>query len=72
MLKSTALKTLAQPWFTDELAELGTKDAAMRLAGRWVIEIAELDAMTRADVAKSRLSCRARLTASGRPMGAAL
>ena len=26
--KSSALKALAQPWFTDEVADLGTKDAA--------------------------------------------
>jgi predicted P-loop ATPase len=52
LLKSTALKTLAQPWFTDEIADLGTKDAAMQLAGAWIIEIAELDSISRADVSR--------------------
>jgi predicted P-loop ATPase len=51
-LKSTALKTLAQPWFTDEVADLGTKDAALQLAGAWVLELAELDSISRSDVAK--------------------
>ena len=50
--KSTALKTLAQSWFSDEIATLGTKDAAMQVAGVWVIELAELDSMSRSDVGK--------------------
>src|ERR1019366_3969854 len=52
MKKSTALKTIAGEWFTDEIAELGSKDAAMQTRGVWIIEIAELDSMTRADVSK--------------------
>jgi predicted P-loop ATPase len=52
LLKSTALKTLAHPWFTDEIADLGTKDAAIQLRGAWVLELAELDSMNRGDVAK--------------------
>jgi len=51
-LKSTALTTLGAPWFTDEVAELGTKDAAMQFAGRWIVELSELEGMTRADTAK--------------------
>ncbi len=50
--KSTALKTLAQPWFSDEIATLGAKDAAMQVAGVWVVELAELDSMSRGDVGK--------------------
>jgi predicted P-loop ATPase len=46
-LKSTAAQALVgERWFTDELPELGTKDAAMQTAGVWVIEVAELHAMT--------------------------
>ncbi len=52
LMKSTALKTLADPWFTDEIADLGSKDAAMQTRGIWIIEIAELDSMSRADVSK--------------------
>ena len=48
--KSTALKVLAQPWFTDEIAELGSKDAALQTHGVWIIEIAELDSMNRSEV----------------------
>lgn len=48
--KSSALRTLGQPWFTDRLSELGSKDAAMETKGVWMIEIAELDTMSRAEV----------------------
>jgi predicted P-loop ATPase len=52
MLKSTALKTLANPWFTDELADFGTKDAALQLAGVWIVELAELDSISRGEVSR--------------------
>ncbi|TAN59443.1 MAG: P-loop ATPase [Magnetospirillum sp.] len=51
--KSTALKVLAgEEWFTDELAEIGSKDAAQQMRGVWIIEIAELDAIGRAEVSR--------------------
>jgi predicted P-loop ATPase len=48
--KSTALSVMAQPWFTDRLSDLGSKDAAMETKGVWIIEIAELHTMSRAEV----------------------
>ena len=56
--KSTAARVIADPWFSDEIAEFGSKDAAMQLSGVWVIELAELDSMNRAgvDVVKSFIS----------------
>jgi predicted P-loop ATPase len=50
--KSTAMRTLGEPFFTDDIPELGTKDAALCTAGSWIIELAELDALTRAEVSK--------------------
>ena len=50
--KSRALHALADPWFTDEIADLGSKDAAMQLLGTWIIEIAELDSMARTEVSR--------------------
>ena len=51
--KSSALKMLAgADWFTDELAEIGSKDAAQQMRGIWIIEIAELDAISRAEVSR--------------------
>ncbi len=51
--KSTALRTLAvsDEWFTDQLGDMRDKDAADSLRGPWLVEIAELDAMQRSEVA---------------------
>jgi predicted P-loop ATPase len=46
--KSSALRILADPWFTDRVADLGTRDAAIGLVGVMLAEVAELDALTRA------------------------
>ena len=51
-LKSTALKVMAGEWFTDEIADLGSKDAALQLRGAWIVELAELDAMSRAETSR--------------------
>jgi predicted P-loop ATPase len=45
---------LGGSWFTDEIADLGSKDAAMQTRGAWIIEIAELDSMSRADVSRTK------------------
>jgi hypothetical protein len=43
--KSTAISVLAGKWFTDELAEFGSKDASLQMQGAWIIELGELDQM---------------------------
>jgi predicted P-loop ATPase len=50
--KSTTAKVLAvcQEWFADEIADLGSKDSAQDLRGKWIIEISELSAMRRAEI----------------------
>lgn len=48
--KSSAMGILGGEWFTDEVTEFGSKDAAMQVAAYWIIEISELDAMRRAEV----------------------
>lgn len=53
-LKSTLFKTLGGQWFTDEVADLGTKDSAMQFAGVWIIEFAELDSMGRSETGKTK------------------
>ncbi|WP_052699359.1 virulence-associated E family protein [Hyphomicrobium sp. 99] len=50
--KSSAIAALAGDWFTDELADLGSKDAAMQIRGRLIVEISELDSMSRAEVSR--------------------
>ncbi len=52
-LKSTALRTLAgDDFFTDDIADLGSKDSVMGTRGVWIIELSELDSMTRAEVSR--------------------
>jgi Virulence-associated protein E len=50
--KSRSLRALAEPYFADEIADLGSKDAAMQTRGVWLIEIAELDSMSRSEIGK--------------------
>jgi predicted P-loop ATPase len=50
--KSTALRTLAGEYFTDELADLGSKDAAMQTRGVWIIELSEMDSLSHSEVAR--------------------
>ncbi|WVJ71791.1 VapE domain-containing protein [Paracoccus marcusii] len=57
-------------WFTDELPELGSKDAALHMQGVWIVEIAELDAIGRAEVSRIKAFLTAPPTASARPMAA--
>jgi predicted P-loop ATPase len=50
--KSTAMRTLAEPFFSDDLAEIGNKDAALGVIGVWIVELSELDSLTKADVSR--------------------
>jgi predicted P-loop ATPase len=51
-LKSTAFRVLGEPWFSDDIPDLGNKDSKEFLLGVWIIEVAELDAMTRPELSK--------------------
>ncbi len=48
--KSETVRVLGEPWVTDGLPDLHSKDAAIHLAGVWLIEIAELAAMRRSEI----------------------
>jgi predicted P-loop ATPase len=50
--KSTGLRTMGGSWFTDELDAIGSKDAATQLQGVWIVELPELDAMSRSEVSR--------------------
>ena len=54
--KSEALRTLAvnDDWYTDRLSHVGTKDAAIETAGVWIVELSEMDAMTRATASATK------------------
>lgn len=48
ILKSSCLEELfTRQYFTDEISDFGSKDAAMQLQGVWCVEVAELSTFTR-------------------------
>lgn len=52
-LKSSAARVLfGAEWFTDDLAEIGTKDAALQMQGRWGIEVPEMSSFTKTETNK--------------------
>lgn len=48
--KSTFVRTLAGPWFTDALGEISNKDVVDNMRGKWIIELGELAQMGKAEV----------------------
>ncbi|MCK1570022.1 hypothetical protein IVB08_40085 [Bradyrhizobium sp. 173] len=52
LLKSTAVRTLFYPWFTDDIEQFGSKDASMQCAGVWCIEVGELDAISKTEASR--------------------
>src|SRR3954452_21159838 len=54
--KSSAIRALAvrEEWFADEIADLGSKDAAQDLAGKWIVEVPELAAIRGREVERTK------------------
>lgn len=52
--KSSAASVLGGDWYTDEVADFGSKDAAMQIAGAWIIELSELAGLSRSDVNRTK------------------
>ncbi len=65
--KSTAVRILAgEKWFTDALPSILGKDVIDQIRGKWIIEVGEMDAASRAEISAlkaflSRQTDRARL-----------
>jgi predicted P-loop ATPase len=52
--KSSALKALFDPWFTDAGFEIGSTDGYQIIRGMWCVELAELDGFNRAEASRSK------------------
>jgi predicted P-loop ATPase len=53
--KSTVPRILAgDDWFSDQLADMGSKDASLQLRGVWIVELSELDVLNRAELARAK------------------
>lgn len=50
--KSTLFRVLGGSWFADTGVVLGDKDSYQQLQGRWVYEMGELDALSKAEITK--------------------
>jgi predicted P-loop ATPase len=58
--KSTFVKAMFDPWFTEQLPDIRSKDAMIQLLGMWGVELGELHQLSRAEVTqiKAFLSSR--------------
>lgn len=52
--KSSAVEAMFSPWYSDDMPDLGTKDAAMAAGAAWCIEDAELGAKMRSELEKTK------------------
>jgi len=51
--KSSAFQVLAgEEFFTDDMPDLSSKDAALACAGKWILELSELDALSKAEISR--------------------
>jgi putative DNA primase/helicase len=52
--KSTALRVLAthDEWFLETTIEMGSKDSYQTLRGKWIVEFAELDSLSRSETSR--------------------
>ncbi|HKD27860.1 MAG TPA: VapE domain-containing protein [Xanthobacteraceae bacterium] len=48
-LKSSLLRALAEPWFDDNLPDVTNKDSSQYLRGKWLVEIKEMHAFSKAE-----------------------
>jgi predicted P-loop ATPase len=67
--KSTALEILGSPWFTDDIAELGTKDASMQVGNAWIVELSELASVHRARVEATKAFMSRKVDHFRKPFG---
>jgi predicted P-loop ATPase len=47
--KSLLCRILSEPWFTDAALDIHSKDAVEILQGNWIVELSEMDVLTKAE-----------------------
>jgi putative DNA primase/helicase len=52
--KSSALKVLGEPWFTDQQIRIGDKDTYEVMRGQWIVELPELDALSKSESSSAK------------------
>lgn len=67
--KSSALKILGDPWFSDSAIDIGSKDAYLTMRGKWIIEIAELESLDRASIGRAKAFFTSRTDTYREPYG---
>lgn len=54
MRKSGFFEAIANPWFSDSISDLGSKDSKQDIRGVWIVEMSEMSSMTRAEVGQAK------------------
>jgi putative DNA primase/helicase len=52
--KSTTIEILGGEWYTDARLNFADKDSLLIVQGRWIIEMAELEGMNKADTSETK------------------
>lgn len=52
--KSTTLEILGGEWYTDAALDFANKDSLLILQGRWIVEMAELEGMNKAETSQTK------------------
>ena len=70
--KSSIFSVLGGEYFTDDIHDLGSKDAAVAMASAWMIELPELSAMGRTDLETLKAACSRQVDRYRPPYGRAM
>ena len=69
IFKSSALEVMGGAWYADARETMGTKDFLVSLRGKWLLEISELHALSRAEVTAVKQTMSTRVDRYRPPYG---
>lgn len=70
--KSSVFRVIGGEYFTDDIHDLGSKDAAVAMASAWIVELPELSAMNRTDLETLKAACSRQVDRYRPPYGRAM